>query len=71
VLHFDVGFSQVHVDLGHIERRMPQDQLEGHHIAAIHEIVHRKGMPEQMGMKACDAGGVPQPLDGLGKPDVR
>ena len=67
MLYLDVGLGQVHVDLRHLQRRVAQDQPQGHDIAAVHQIAHRKGVAEEVCVQAGYVGAQSEPANDQGQ----
>ncbi len=57
----------VHGDIGGCEVGMAKDPLQPKLIATVHDIGHRRAMPQQMWMQTGNAGSFAKALDRLGQ----
>ena len=65
MLNLDVSLGQVQVHLGDFESRVPQNELQGHHISTVHQIPHCEGVAEEVAVEPGNTRPLPKSLDAL------
>ena len=63
MLDLDLAFGQVHVYLSDIQACVPQDQLERHHVAPIHQVLDSKRVAQKVCMQSRNANSPSGSLD--------